>query len=466
MNVMRSIHARLLSSAALALGLFLLLLVLILDRAVVQIAREGVEARLRAQVYTLLGATELDENGEFTIVEPLPEPRFGLPDSDIFARIFGSGGEVVWASESSLGRPVDSPPHIRPGAFVFRALTASESQEGYFCVYFNVLWERESGGVLRDLTLQVAETEQQFKRQVSAFRTTVLQGFLLAGLVYLAVNTLLLRATLRPLRCLADEVRAVEVGELEGITRRYPMELDALARNLNLLIRQGQGHVQRYRNALGDLAHSLKTPLAVLRNDLDGVPNAELKASVVEQLNRIDTAIQYQLKRAAAAQQSRFGVSAPVAPMAEKLVNSLQKVYADRGLAIEVNVTDGLRFQGDTQDFYEIVGNLADNACKWARDRVEIRLHPASGNTGPDARTMICDVIDDGPGLTPAQFSAMCGRGVRGDQQVSGHGIGLAVVTELVEKAYGGSVTLVPATAGTHVRVILGPGAGDVLSAS
>lgn len=455
--MMRSLHARLLTSAAAALALFLLFLTFILDRAVVEIAKEGVEARLRAQIYTLLGATDLDDDGEFSISEPLPEPRFGVPDSELFARIFGSGGEVVWASESSLGRPVSPPPMMRPGAFVFDFLPDESGDQGYFCMSFNVLWERESGAVLRDLTLQVAETDQQFARQVATFRATVVKSFVLAGLIYLAVNTLLLRMALRPLRQLADEVHGVECGEREGVTRHYPLELDALARNLNVLIRQGQGHVQRYRNALGDLAHSLKTPLAVLRNDLDGVLEGERRASVVEQLNRIDMAIQYQLKRAAAAQQSSFGASVPVAPMAQKLVHSLEKVYADRGLVIALHVAEGLRFQGDSQDFYEILGNLADNACKWARHRVEITLGYAGDLTDKGSMTLSFEVSDDGPGLEPAQFDALLARGARGDQAVDGHGIGLAVVSELVEKAYGGQLQLDSSASGTRLRVVLAP---------
>ena len=454
-SLRRSLNARILFGAGVSLLVFMVLLGFILDRAFSESALRSVVDRLQTEIYMLLGATDIRADGQFTISTPLPEPRLEMTESDLFARVFDENGVALWRSPSSFRQPAIAPKFARAGDFVFDRIAVETGAPDIFCMHFTVLWEAEDGNTRKVLTLQVCETPRRYRAQVAGFRRSLSFWFVVAGAGFLIMNTLFLQQALTPLRKVADEVTRIESGEKDALTGQYPLELQPLATNLNLLIRQGQNHVKRYRNALGDLAHSLKTPLAVLRTSLEQPEiDDEDRRSALDQLNRVDATIQYQLQRAAAAQKTGFG-AVETEPVVSRLASSLRKVYASRQLTIATEVEPGARFFGEQQDLYEILGNLADNACKWAETEVRIRVcsvPPLAGRLRP---ALDIEVTDDGPGMTREAFDRYRGRGVRGDSTVDGHGIGLAIVSELVEKAYEGTVELRPFEPGTRIGVRL-----------
>jgi len=452
----RSLNARLLLGAGISLFVFMILLGFILDRAFSESALKSVVDRLQTEVYMLLGATDIQSDGRFTISTPLPEPRLEVAESDLFARIFAENGDVLWRSISSVDRPLVPPAMARAGEFVFDRVELGGQGGDLFCMHFTVLWEAEDGNTRKVLTLQACETPRRYREQVAGFRRSLSFWFVVAGVGFLFMNTLFLQRALSPLRNVAEEVTQVEAGEKDALTGHYPIELQPLATNLNLLIKQGQNHVKRYRNALGDLAHSLKTPLAVMRTALDRPDVTEDdRLAAIEQLNRVDATIHYQLQRAAAAHKSTFGTSVDIEPVVGRLASSLRKVYADRGLTLTTEVEPGARFFGDQQDLYEILGNLADNACKWARTRVHVAVKTVPPTAESLRPGVDIEVTDDGPGMAHAAFDEYRGRGVRGDSTVDGHGIGLAIVADLVENAYQGVLALRPVDRGTRVGVAL-----------
>jgi two-component system sensor histidine kinase PhoQ len=199
-------------------------------------------------------------------------------------------------------------------------------------------------------------------------------------------------------------------------------------------LRNRGAHLERYRHALADLTHSFKTPLAVIQNALDDkdtpAPLQALLRAEVEGLNRT---VEYQLQRAAASGRTVLARPIEVEPTVRKLERTLAKVYADKGVRFDLQVTQGLRFHGDEGDLVEVLGNLLDNACKWARREVVLRARPEGPATG-----LMMEVEDDGPGVLDDVKPAIGRRGVRADPKVGGHGIGLAVVREIVEGVYGG----------------------------
>jgi len=229
-----------------------------------------------------------------------------------------------------------------------------------------------------------------------------------------------------------------------------------VAHNLNALLRVEHDRVARYRNTVGNLAHSLKTPLSVMRGALGGNSAAD-RALIGAQLDRMQDIVRHQLDRAAAAVPVIGSHALPVAPVLHELAAALGKVHAERGLAITVTATPELAYPLERGDLLEIAGNLADNACKWARHGVRIEAREWAGS---DWRRpgLALSVSDDGPGIPADERARVRDRGVRLDERVPGQGLGLAMVDDLV-KAYGGEFELGASAAGGLEAVVRLPGA-------
>ncbi|MCP5426599.1 MAG: hypothetical protein H6970_16250 [Gammaproteobacteria bacterium] len=432
-----SLRTRLLIAASGVLLAFLGLTGLALDQAFRDSSMVAVHDRLQAQVYMLLGSADLSASGQLALPEALPEARFGMPGSGLYARVMDRDGQVIWRSASLLGLSLPVPSSLLiPGQFVFEPIDASDGTS-LFSLNFTVSWEVTTS-TYRYYTFQVAETQRGFDDQVAGFRRS-LGGWLLAsGLVLLLGQGIMLGWSLRPLRQVAHEVREIETGRQTELIGAYPVELRLLTESLNALIHHSQAQLERYRHAVGDLAHSLKTPLAVLRGAVEA-PSTDLAETVREQVERMNRTVEYQLQRAAVS--GRIALAAPlqVATTVRKVVEALRKVYEQKQLRWHSEIDETALFYGDEGDLLEILGNLADNACKWARTRVIVR---ARRETGPDSTLCLLEVEDDGPGIPVEQRSLLLQRGARADPSVAGHGIGLAIVRDIVEEAYLGKLEI------------------------
>ena len=442
---MLSLHGRLLLAASVVLLAFLGLTGLALDEAFRDSALAAVRDRLQAQVYMLLGVTELAPNNDLLLPDTVPEVRFSTPGSGLYARVTDNDGHLIWKSRSSLGIVLPPLPGIgRPGQARFQQLENTDNSP-LFSLVMNISWE-VTPDTYRNYSFQVAETRQSFDGQVSSFRRSLWGWLLGAALILLLVQGVILRWSLDPLRKVAQEVIAIESGRQAGLAGQYPKELRSLTNNLNALIRHSQAHLERYRNALGDLAHSLKTPLAVLGGvvENDSFP-ATFRDTMREQLERMNRTVEYQLQRAAVSGRIALTAPIPVAGVARKVMDALAKVYAHRALQFHRQIDERLMFYGEEGDLYEILGNLTDNACKWARSRVELRAYPVSTSrrTG-----LVVEVEDDGPGIPSAKRQAILLRGVRAAPSIAGHGIGLAVVRDIVEEVYQGTLEITDGSLG------------------
>ena len=436
---MRSLQGRLLIAASAVLAAFLGLTGLSLDRAFRDSALAAVRDRLQAQVYILLGAANVDAFNRLSLPQNLPEARFSTPDSGLYADLMDSQGNLVWHSPSLLGLALPFFPAVRdPGDTQFAALESSAGAP-LFVLAFTVSWEISRNQYQR-YTFRVAETQQDFDDQVWSFRRG-LWGWLLASTVMLlAAQGLILRWSLKPLRQVATEIKDIETGRRTALSIGYPEELQPLTFNLNALLRQSHAHLERYRNALGDLAHSLKTPLAVLRGALEKHAGFdELRQTLGDQVERMNRTVDYQLQRAAASGRIALSAPLPVAPIARKILDSLAKVYAERAPRLRSEIAATTVFYGDEGDLLEILGNLADNACKWCHQDVVVRAFP--GDLGGRAE-LVVEVEDDGPGIPAEQAPLLLQRGQRADSTVAGQGIGLAVVRNLVEEVYYGRLEI------------------------
>jgi signal transduction histidine kinase len=260
----------------------------------------------------------------------------------------------------------------------------------------------------------------------------------LSGVVLVAAGVSVIRRGLSPFRMLRERLSAVRDGRSPRLVGEYPTEVVPLVDDLNLLLEERERRVARAVAKAGDLAHGLKTPLAVLAKDIDCAEAAgqrDLAASMRLQVERMRRHIDWHLAQArATAAGPASGARANIGECARGLVRTMEHLYADRALAITVDVPSDLTARVPIEDLEEMLGNLLDNGCKWARSRVSVTaaLH---------ASRIVIDVDDDGAGLESAMRDAVLRRGVRADEGAPGFGLGLAIVRELAE-AYGGAVAL------------------------
>ena len=274
------------------------------------------------------------------------------------------------------------------------------------------------------------------------------------GAVFIAWGSFLVLRALAPLTTLRAGLSSVREGRSHRIEGDHPSEVQPLVDDLNALLEDREQAVARALATAGDLAHGLKTPLAVLAQEAEQAAAAghhDLAATLRQQNERMQRQIDYHLARARATALSRAapGVRCPVLPSVEGLVRTMRRLHAERALTIDIDVSPAHEIRGRKEDLDEMLGNLLDNACKWARSRVAI------SSSVEDAQLFLL-VDDDGPGLDPAMRAEVLQRGVRADQQVHhGSGLGLAIVSDLAE-LYGGSVTLETSPlGGTRARLQL-----------
>jgi len=445
-----SLSRRLALGAAGVLAAFFGLAGSVLDRAYHVSVDDAVREKLQVQVYLLLGAAELDEEGGVIMPDVLAEPRLSFPSSGLYAAIAREDGTTLWQSRSSIGRSVPFPPAAPDGEPTF----ALVGDDQYYAMSYPVTWELPDGRE-RNLELRVAETRAGADAQIGGFRRTLWSWLGAVAVALILAQAGALRWGLAPLRRLAGEIIDIEQGRRASLGDSYPPELSTVTRNLNALLASGRDRLQRYRDALADLAHSLKTPLAVLRSAAEDEMLKEERDLIREQVDRMDQAIAYHLQRAAAAGRSALSAAVDPRETLERIGASLIKVYADKSVQLDVSIDAGTVFVGDPGDLTEIAGNLLDNAFKWCRNRV--RVYARSFEDGSSERNrLLVEVEDDGPGIPEQHRPRVLMRGGRLDEHIPGQGIGLTLVREMVEKAYAGSITLESSSlGGALVRIVL-----------
>lgn len=374
-------------------------------------------AQLQSTVYLLLAGAELDERGALVMPPSFPEPRLLLPGSGLYANVVNVARREEWQSPSTVGI---NPPFLRGVAVgQWRPDVVSAGGRDYLAIGYGVSWAGRTQAA--PLVLSVVEDKAAFDREVGVFARTLWTWLGGAATLLLLTQTLLLEWGLAPLSRVAHEIRGIEHGEQAEVKGRYPSEITALTSNLNTLIKQERLRQTRYREALSFLAHSLKTPLAVLRTAL-GEP-ATMPDVVSQQVARMDDIVQHQLGRAAASGSSRFAPYLPLAPVLNRIRDSLSKVYVEKGLVFSLDIPPDLSWRIDEGDAFEMLGNVMDNAAKWAN-------HHVAASVRRERERLHIRVEDDGPGFSDTE--SILQLHVRGDEKVPGHGVGLTVVNDLV----------------------------------
>ncbi|HEY1136417.1 MAG TPA: ATP-binding protein [Xanthomonadaceae bacterium] len=459
----RSLQTRQLLAASLGLVAFLALAGYALDRAFLSTAENVLSDRLRDYALDFARETEFSRGGDLVppFDDKLPDPRLKRPGSGLYAQIVLPF--VLWESDSAQGPELPEVRMLGAGEQTFDGpLTLvrpnGEVSQAYRYGY-GMVWPGDDMSDEVPYTIYVLEDTARLQSQLTVFRRA-LWGYLGgAASILLLLQMVILRWSLHPLRRVIEELKRVQRGIATRMSERHPRELEPLTESINAFIESERENLDRQRNILADLAHSLKTPLAVLRTRLDnGTDGPELRAELGEQLKRMNDLVGYQLSRAASGGHKLFAAPLPVEENAEEIVRGLEKVYASKGVLCEFEIDPDARFYGEKGDLQELLGNLLENAFKWARSRV--LLTARAGAPAPNRRPgLVLMVEDDGPGIPMDRIALVLQRGVRGDERVQGHGIGLAIVQDIV-RSYRGELNVGDSDelGGASFEVVLPPG--------
>lgn len=442
---MGSLRARLLIAGSAPLLCFFLASALILDHTVRDYARSSLEDRLRGIFYGLLSMVEYRPDIGFHVSETLPDPQLRAMNTGLYASIRLGNDLPVWDSPALSRLDLPLPASVEMGDSEF-AFVTDAAGIGHAVYNFTIGWE-VGPEEITPLTFYVIQDASDYRAQVLQVRLYMLTGVLALATLLLLVQAYILRRGLAPLRQIESDLSELEHGHRRSLQGRYPREIGSLASALNQVLDSQQQQLERYRNTLSDLAHGLKTPLTVVRNELDSRQvAAEMRAELDAQVARMTELVEYHLRRGQAAGQLFAGDPVNLRELVDQIGNTLEKLYRDRALVIEREVAEDLYCRIDRQDLLEVLGNLAENACKWAQSRVRIVALRGSGEIS-------LMVEDDGSGISPADRSRILRRGERADESAPGHGLGLSIVLDIVELAGGRLEIGDSAFGGARIRV-------------
>jgi signal transduction histidine kinase len=459
-----SLRFRLLAATVLALSVALLLAGLLLSGFFKQEVERQFEATLRQQLDQLTSSLEFNPAGELLpTVQALPDPRWQKPYSGLYWQI--DGPENVQRSRSlwdaTLKLPADS---LSDGEV--HAHQSAGPQGATLLVLERSVHAPDTSA--RSWRLMVAADTRSTQDAVNRFGNVLI--FSLTALLLLLVLAAFTQVYvgLRPLRSLEQALKDLREGRSQALQGHFPQELLPLTDDFNRVLERHAQTLARARQQAGNLAHAVKTPLAVLSQAVTqsqagsaGTSPAPLVQLVQEQVALAKRHIDWHLARARSAGAQRLpGQRTPVAPALAGLVRVMQRVHAARELHIELDAPEpedptdaGLVFAGEEQDLQEMMGNLLDNACKWARHRV--RVHAQALPRGNAGGQLLVRIEDDGAGIDESLRQEVMSRGVRADESVPGSGLGLAIVADLVA-LYGGSLQLgQSALGGLKVELLL-----------
>jgi signal transduction histidine kinase len=435
-----SLALRLFAGAAAWAVVLLLLGAIALTTLYQRSVLKTMDDRLINVAEALVAAAETDPDGVLTLARRPSDPAYGRVFSgrywQIIDPVVGEDGIDRLVSRSLWDETLYVPPEALNEAAAQAGQVVSGESKGpgdeplYLIVQSIVLPDRDM-----PVIMIAAEDRRPADRDVRNFAITSGVMFIAFAAAIAAGVFFQVRIGLSPVLRMRTSVADVREGRSEHVDGQFPSELQPLADELNAMLDHSRELVERSRTHVGNLAHALKTPLAVLSNE-SRESDGKLADMVSKQSEIMSKQVDHHLRRArAAAHAKAMGARTDVGPMLEDLTRTLTKIYAHRDVVIDTSCEANLKFRGERQDLDEMVGNLLDNACKWAAGQVRV-----SALLGEDGRLNI-RIEDDGPGVDETEAASALLRGVRLDEQAPGTGLGLAIVSDLA-RAYEGEVSL------------------------
>lgn len=436
-----SLWFRLIASSA---GIAIVLLAsaaVLLNAIFVQALELNFDQRLKAALDGVLATVELGPDGNPKLTDQLADTRFNLPLSGWYWQISTPGQSTKLVSSPSLLEQ-----QLTPDA----PALATRDKDGIAAFSMRDQQGTNLRAIEQDVKLFGTQNEYSFlitgnfdelKSGITSFQHTLLAMLGALGLALLAALAFQVRFTLKPLRDMQHQLNDIRSGRAELLADNFPREIQPVADELNLLVQSNFEIVDRARMQVGNLAHALKTPISVISNEARDPKNA-LAEKVREQINVMRDQVNLYLDRARrAARAQSIGASTDVEPVLQSLARTLQRINVDRNLVIEVDAPAGLRFRGERQDLEEMVGNLMDNACKWAKSHILVRARELPAQSSDGRNWLLVTVDDDGPGIPPEKRDTALERGKRLDESKPGSGLGMSIISETAGM-YSGALSL------------------------
>lgn len=419
---MRSLQFRLSTGLFVSLVLAFIVLWILISQASHFLAEEYITTRLEHDSETLLSTLQIDSNGNISMDSSRTNPIYQRPFSGHYYIVLGPNATLRSRSLWDQNIDIQSLP---VGDQLRRHMQGPQQQPLLVLI-------KAFSKAGQTITIALAEDLSPIKKQLARFQIYFIMTAILFMFILVAIQVWILHAGLRPLEKSRRELNALSEGKLAQLDKDVPAEISPLVNEINHLLNILDQRLVRSRNAMGDLAHALKKPLTVLKQRLEdeSIKNdPELCDTMTEQLDAIQRHVTRILQRARLAGEgpvsNQFDANEDIPP----LLATLKSIYADKSLTFISDIPANLIIKADREDMLELIGNLLDNACKWASHTVRITLQQ-------NQQTEI-SIEDDGPGVAADKLINLTQRGLRLDERTNGHGIGLSIVSEIVNSLNG-----------------------------
>ena len=440
---MNSLTSRLLFASVILLPIVLGFSAYILDRSFRDSLYKSKQETLSANIYALLVIAEPSLQSLVLTSQPA-EPRLATPDSGFYATVVDRKKNAIWESlslEQSPGRSrhdLQMLPIAQPGEFLF----AEVNFNGQSFLSFSLGTEWPVGGEEKFFQFSVFESMDTINKPLATYRQSLWSWMGGLALLLVATQMLVMRWGLSPLKTIAGDIKAIESGKNDTLTGKYPLEISRLTHNINHLLVSEKSQRNKYQKTMADLAHSLKTPLAVVRSILESNKSALYKRedtasvgpAVDEQVQRMSDIIDHQLQRASAEIRQAFTKPIEIFPIAQRIGAALGKIYSGDSKSFDNLIATSISYAADENDLMEILGNLIENGFKYGVSKVSV-----SSKILRDGVEIYIE--DDGPGIEKDKHHTILKRGARADTSAPGQGIGLDVVTDILS-SYNGELRI------------------------
>ena len=424
----KSLTVRIISTSIIWIILVLVVTAFILGKLYRDHIEEHFDAHVLTHVEELVAAVETGPDGKLQLEGQPTDPRFYHLNSGWYWEVRMAGQSL--GKSSSLGGNILNLQELKMGESREAQIIYGPEGEKLHAQIMEVSYPNAAGS----LTFVATAPDVQIAEDVTDFATHLVVSFLTLGVGLTLAVIIQIRLALKPLKAIRAEIGNVKAGRSKRLSQHFPQDVQPLVDELNYLLDHNELLLKRARNQLGDLAHSVKNPLTVIRNEARNLAN-EQGQLILDQSHVMASSIDHCLTRArASGKMDMFGYRTPIKAVIEDLAFAVERIYHERGIEIKLGELGDCCFRGETQDIEEMAGNLIDNACKWASSQVVVSCEA-------DSERLLLVVEDDGPGIREQDHKLVMHRGQKLDETKPGHGHGLGIVNDIAD-LYGGSLDL------------------------